>query len=371
MQQHGAEAFVGLDVSKLHNAVAIADAGRRGEIRYLGEFANTPEATRKLVDKLAAKYDVLHFCYEAGPTGYGLHRCITDLGHDCIVIAPTAMPRRPGDRVKTNRRDAMDLARLLRADELTSVWVPDEQHEAMRDLVRAREAAVCDARMKRQQVSAMLLRHGRSYPGKKSWGARHRRWLAEQTLGLRASNIALGEALQAVRDAETRQARTEAAIEAMLEDWSLAPVVAALQALRGIGLISAVTLMAELGDLARFENPRQLMGYVGLVPSERSTGDRVKRGGITKRGNAVVRRTLVEASWGYRHAPRTGRAKLYVLEALPKPVTDIAWKAQSRLCERYRRLSAGGKRSTIAAVAVARELAAFVWAIGREVPIAA
>lgn len=371
MGQQGSEAFVGLDVSKLHNAVAVADAGRKGEIRYMGEIANTPEATRKLVAKLSAKYDELHFCYEAGPTGYGLYRCLQDLGQDCIVIAPTAMPRRPGDRVKTNRRDAVDLARLLRAGELTPVWVPNEQHEAMRDLVRAREAAVRDAQMKRQQVSAMLLRHGRIYPGKKSWGARHRRWLAEQNLGLRAADIALGEALQAVRDAETRQKRIEAAIEAMLEDWSLAPVVAARQGLRGIGLISAVTLMAELGDLARFENPRQLMGYVGLVPSERSTGDRVKRGGITRRGNSIVRRTLVEASWGYRHAPRTGRSKLYVIDALPKAVTDIAWKAQSRLCERYRKLSAGGKRSTVAAVAVARELAAFVWAIGREVPIKA
>ena len=371
MGRQGSEAFVGLDVAKLHNAVAVADAGRTGEIRYMGEIPNTPEATRKLVAKLAARYDELHFCYEAGPTGYGLHRCLKDMGQDCIVIAPTSMPRRPGDRVKTNRRDAMDLARLLRAGELTPIWVPDAPHEAMRDLVRAREAAVCDSRMKRQQVSAMMLRHGRIYPGKKSWSAKHRRWLADQNLGQRASDIALGEALQAVVDAETRQKRTEAAIEAMLEDWSLAPVVAALQSLRGIGLISAVTLMAELGDLARFENPRQLMGYVGLVPSERSTGERVKRGGITRRGNAIVRRTLVEASWGYRHAPRIRRSKIHVIEELPKPVTDIAWKAQSRLCERYRKLSAGGKRSTIAVVAVARELAAFVWAIGREVPIGA
>lgn len=370
MGQHD-EAFVGLDVSKLRNAVAIAEAGRNGEIRYLGEVPNTAEATRKLVAKLAGKYAALHFCYEAGPTGYGLHRCLKELGHDCIVIAPTTMPRRPGDRVKTNRRDAVDLARLLRAGELTPVWVPDARHEAMRDLVRSREAAVRDARMKRQQVSAMLLRHGRIYPGKKSWSAKHRRWLADQNLGLRASDIVLGEALQAVADAETRQKRTEAAIEAMIEEWSLAPIVAALQALRGIGLISAVTLMAELGDLTRFENPRQLMGYVGLVPSEYSTGDRVKRGGITRRGNAIVRRTLVEASWGYRHAPRIRRSKIHVIDALPKPITDIAWRAQSRLCERYRKLSASGKRSTVATVAVARELAAFIWAIGREVSITA
>jgi transposase len=371
MGQHGGEAFVGLDVSKLHNAVAIADQGRNGEIRFFGEIPNTPEATRKLVTKLTAKYDQLHFCYEAGPTGYGLHRCLVELGQNCIVIAPSAMPRRLGDRVKTNRRDAVDLARLLRAGELTPIWVPDAQHEAMRDLVRSREAASIDVRVKRQQVSAMMLRHGRIYPGKKTWGARHRRWLCEQRLGQRASDLAFGEALQAVHDAESRQKRTEAAIEAMLEGWSLAPVVAALQALRGIGLVSAGTLMAELGDLGRFANPRQLMGYVGLVPSERSTGDRVRRGGITKSGNALVRRTLVEASWGYRHAPRTGRAKLYVIDALPKPVVDIAWKAQSRLCERYRKLCAGGKRSTVAATAIARELAALVWAIGQEVQLKA
>jgi hypothetical protein len=174
-----------------------------------------------------------------------------------------------------------------------------------------------------------LGRHGRINGGKKSWSDKHRRWLADQNLGHRASHIALGEALQAVADAETRQKRTEAAIGAMLEEWSLAPVVAALQALRGIGLISAVTLMAELGDLARFENPRQLMGYVGLVPSRRSTGDRVKRGGITRRGNAIVRRTLVEASWGYGHAPRIRREKIHVIEDLPKPVTDIAWKRKA------------------------------------------
>lgn len=370
--EHGSlEAFIGLDVSKLRNAVAIADAGRNGEIRYLGEVPNTPEATRKLVAKLGEKYGELHFCYEAGPTGYGLHRCLKELGQDCIVIAPTAMPRKPANRVKTNRRDAVDLARLLRAGELTSVWVPDAQHEAMRDLVRAREAAVRDARMKRQQVAAMMLRHGRIYPGKKSWSAKHRRWLADQNLGLRAADIALGEALQAVADAETRQKRIELAIDVMLDEWSLAPVVKALQALRGIGLISAVTLMAELGDLSRFQNPRQLMGYVGLVPSEHSTGDRVKRGGITRRGNAIVRRTLVEASWGYRHAPRIRRSKIQVIDSLPKPVTDIAWKAQSRLCERYRKLSTSGKRSTVATVAIARELAAFVWAIGREVAIEA
>ena len=369
MEQAHREAFIGLDVAKLQNAVAIADAGRNGEIRYLGEIPNTPDATRKLVGKLASKYDELHFCYEAGPTGYGLHRWLTVLGQDCIVIAPSTMPRRLGDRVKTNRRDAVDLARLLRAGELTAVWVPDARHESMRHLVRSREAAVRDVRVKRQQVSAMLLRHGKIYPGQKGWGARHRRWLSEQTLGERASDLALGESIQAVHDAESRQKRIEDAIEAMLGGWSLAPVVEAIQALRGIGLISAVTLMAELGDLNRFENPRQLMSYVGLVPSERSTGDRINRGGITKTGNATARRTLVEASWGYRHTPRTGRSKLYVMGKLPKPIVDIAWKAQSRLCERYRKLCANGKRSTVAATAVARELAAFIWAISREVAI--
>jgi transposase len=365
--EHYNEAFVGLDVSKSRNAVAVANYGREGEVRYLGEIDNSPEATRKLVAKLSARYDRLHFCYEAGPTGYGLHRWLTELGHACTVVAPSLIPQRPGDRVKTNRRDAEGLAKLLRAGELTAVWVPDVTHEAIRDLVRARAATVRDVRGKRQQVTGFLLRHGRSFPGRTAWGARHHRWLAEQRMDHRAQQIVLAEMISAVRDAEERQKRLEQYLSEAAKEWSLGPVVDALQAMRGIRFVAAVTFMAEVGDLSRFETPQQLMGYLGLVPSERSTGDSVKRGGITKAGNTAARTMLVESAWCYKHAPRIGAQKLYVIDKLPKVVADIAWKAQSRLCRRYRALTQAGKRSVVVNTAIAREMAAFMWAIAREV----
>lgn len=359
--------FVAFDTSKAKNAVAIADSGRDGEVRYLGEIANTREATLKLVKKLEAKHGRLQICYEAGPTGYGLYRQITALGHDCMVVAPSLIPSRPGDRVKTNRRDAIGLVKLLRAGELTAVWVPDEVHEAVRDLVRARDAAVGDLRARRQRVTSFLLRHGRSFPGKTAWGARHARWLAEQRFSHPAQQIAFQEACDAVRDGESRLARLTAAIVEFVPQWSMAPLVEAFQAVRGINLISAATLLAEVGDLRRFDTPRQLMGYLGLVPSERSTGDNIKRGGITKAGNTRARRTMVESAWSYRHPPRVGKVKLYQIQRVPAVVREIAWKAQSRLTARYRALTGRGKRNTVAVTAVARELAAFLWAIAREV----
>lgn len=361
------EAYIGLDVSKSRNAVAVAEGERNGETRYLGEIDNTAEAIRKLAAKLAAKYDRLHFCYEAGPTGYGLHRWLTGLGHSCTVVAPSLIPQRPGDRVKTNRRDAQSLAKLLRAGELTAVWVPDAAHEAVRDLVRARTAAVRDVRGKRQQVTALLLRHSRNYLGKTTWGARHRRWLAQQCMEHRAQQVALGEMIAAVYDAEERQNRLEVYLHEVVQEWSLGPVVDGLQAMRGIRFVAAVAFMAEVGDLSRFVTPRQLMGYLGLVPSERSTGDSVKRGGITKAGNAAARTILVESAWSYKHPPRIGVNKRYVIDRLPKPVVDIAWKSQARLCRRRRMLTKAGKPSVVVNTAIAREMAAFMWAIAREV----
>ena len=369
--RHHSEAYVGIDTAKWRNAVAAAEAGRGGEVRFLGEIANTPEATRKLVAKLAARYQKLHFCYEAGPTGYGLQRTIVELGHSCMVVAPSLIPTRPGDRVKTNRRDAEGLAKLLRAGDLTAVWVPDANHEAIRDLVRAREAAVCDYRAKRQQVTAFLLRQGRNFPGRKSWSKAHARWLAEQRFEHHAHHLVLQEGLGAVRDTQERLARIERAIAELAAHWSLMPVVESIQAMRGIDFIAAVTVLAEVGDLGRFQNPRQLMAYLGLVPCERSTGDTVRRGGITKAGNSAARRMLVECAWHYRHPARVGAAKQLKTAALPKPVGDIAWKAQTRLCARYRALTSKGKKPTVAVTAIARELAAFIWAIAREVQPAA
>lgn len=366
MEQHS-EVFVGIDTSKLRNAVALAEGGRSSEVRYLGEIDTTDAATRKLVAKLAAKYDKVTFCYEAGPTGYGLYRLIKSLGPDCIVVAPSLIPSKPGDRVKTNRRDALNLARLLRAGELTAVWVPDEHHEAIRDLSRAREAAVDDLKSKRQQVSSLLLRLGLHYPGKKTWGKAHRNWLASQKIAHREQRFVFEELLGAERQAQDRADRLEAAIRAAVPEWSLAEVVTALQAMRGIDLVSAVTILAEIGDLSRFASPRELMGYLGLVPSERSTGDSVKRGPITKAGNRRARRILVEASWSYRHPPRVGREKQIKVEAASEPVRAIAWKAQTRLSGRFRALSKKGKRPTIVVTAIARELCGFIWAIHRAV----
>jgi transposase len=364
---HHSEAFIGIDTSKLRNAVAVAEEGRGGEVRYFGEIDTTEAATRKFVSKLSAKYSRLTFCYEAGPTGYGLYRLIGKLGHDCIVAAPSLIPKKPGDRVKTNRRDAIGLAKVLRAGELTAVWVPDERHEAMRDLSRAREAARKDLKGKRQQVSSFMLRLGRHYPGKKTWGRAHMNWLMLQKLEHREQRIVLEELLGAVRQESERVERLEQAIRDAVPEWSLAEVVTALQAMRGIDLVGAVTVLAEIGDLSRFQNPRELMGYLGLVPSESSTGDTVNRGGITKAGNGRARRILVEAAWSYRYPPRVSREKQIKVQAAPRAVREITWKAQIRLCGRFRSLTRKGKRPTVVATAIARELAAFIWAINREV----
>jgi len=360
------EAFVGIDVAKLRNAIAIADAGREGEVRFFGEVDASGVNMRRVILRIAGKFDRMHFCYEAGPTGYGLYRLIRSLGHECTVVAPSLIPRKPGDRVKTNRRDAVSLARLLRAGELTAVWVPDEGHESMRDLVRARAAAVETLRVHRQQVSAFMLKHGRVYPRKKGWTMRYLRWLQEQQFDHPAHQIALQEMVEAVRIAKERVERLERVIEEFVPTWSLAPVVQALQTLRGVDLIVAVTFATEIGDVQRFDSPRQLMGYLGLVPGERSTGETVRRGGITKAGNGRVRHMLVESAWTYRHPPRIGAKKLYRIEQAPSKVREIAWKAQTRLTARYRALSGRGKKTTIVCTAVARELAGFMWSVARE-----
>ncbi len=361
------EAYVALDVAKLKNAVAIAEGGRSGEVRYLGEVASTEAATRKLVAKLSEKYERLTFCYEAGPTGYGLYRLIKSLGHDCLLVAPSLIPTRPGDRVKTNRRDAEIMAKLLRADELTAVWVPDERHEAMRELTRARDVSQKDLRVKRQQISGFLLRIGDHYPGKKTWGKAHLNWLSCRKLDHVEQRFAFEELLLGMRQASERSGRIEQAIRDALPDWSLASSVEALQALRGIGLITAVGFLAETGDLSRFEHPRRLMAWLGLVPSESSTGDRVRRGAITKAGNTRARRFLIESAWSYRFPARVSKEKQVQVEAAPGPAREIAWKAQTRLCGRFRTLTRKGKRSTVVATAIARELSAFIWAINREV----
>jgi transposase len=294
-----ADVFIGLDVAKVKHAVAIAEEGRSGEVRYFGEIATDVLSVRRMVAKLEKRSRRLHFCYEAGPTGYGLYRQLVAMGHQCSVIAPSLIPRRAGDRIKTNRRDAIQLAKLFRAGELTPIWVPDDVHEAIREVVRAREVAVNDLRRKRQAISSMMLRYSRTYPGKTTWGPRHKQWLQAQNFDLMAQRLVLQDMILAAQHAAERLKRAEASLLEILPTWSLAPVVDALQALKGIRMVTAATIMAEIGDLRRFETPRQLMAYLGLVPGEQSTGESVRRLGITKAGNGRVRRALVESAWSY------------------------------------------------------------------------
>ena len=370
MEQHS-EFFIGLDTSKLKISVAIADGERTGEVRFFGDISSDPGAVALMVAKLAKGGAQLRFCYEAGPTGYDLYRQIIDLGHECVVVAPSLVPKRPGDRVKTNRRDAVSLARLHRAGELTAVWVPDEAHEAVRDLVRAREAANDALKRARQQLQSFLLRHGRIYTGKKPWTGVHLRWLAQQKFVHPAHQIVLAEYNQAIEDAAVRLDRLTRQVTETAASWSMAPVVAAYQAMRGVAFMAAVTFVVEIGDVRRFDNPRQLMAYLGLVPSESSTGERVKRSGITKAGNQRARRVLVEGAWTYRFPARVSPTIQARLEGLPRVVREIAWKGQIRLCARYRRLITAGKLKTVVVTAIAREMAAFLWAIGQEVaPVA-
>ena len=354
---------VGLDTHKAKITVALAEPGRSGEVRLHGEIANRPEAVRRLIERLADKHGRLRVCYEAGPCGYGLQRQVTALGHDCTVVAPSLVPRRPGERVKTSRRDAVTLARLHRAGELTAVWVPDPTHEAMRDLIRARTAAMEAVRRARQQLQGFLLRHGRTFAGRKTWSPAHRRWLAGLRFEHPAQQVVLQEQIDAIEEAERRRDRLGRQIRELVPDWSLAPVVSALQAMRGIAFLSAVVLVAEIGDFRRFATPRRLMAWLGLVPSERSSGPKVERGGITEAGNGRARRVLVEGAWSYRFPARVTGPIQARLEGVPDAVRATAWKAQLRLCARFRRLVAAGKNANVVTTAVAREMAAFAWAI--------
>ena len=357
--------FIGMDVHKATISISIAEDGRDGPVRFLGVIPNVPDEIAKMAKRLT-KDGELDFCYEAGGCGYNIYRQLTALGHRCTVAATSLIPRKPGERIKTDRRDSQKLAILHRSGDLTKVWVPDATHEALRDLVRARVDATMHLMRARQQLLPFLLRHGRSYPTGKHWTMRHRSWLAGQTFSLPVHQLVFQDYVETVWTAQERRDALIERIGATMASWSLGPLVEALRGLRGIDMISAATLVATTGDLSRFESPRMLMGYLGLVPSEHSSGGSIRRGGITKTGNREARRMLIEAAWSYRYPARVAKEKAEILFRLPRNVRDIAWKAQSRLCARYRTMIALGKKPTVVVAALARELAGFVWAIGQE-----
>ena len=361
--------YIGLDVHKNSIAIAIADNKRHGEVRYYGQVKNDMEKLNKVLRKLISDGSELSCVYEAGPCGYHLYRYLTDNGIDCSVIAPSQMPRKSGDRIKTDRRDAITLAKLHRAGELTSVYVPTLEDEALRDLVRGREDAQKALRKSKQQLGAFLLRHHIIYSGKTMWSSAHFNWLADISMEHRAQQVMLQEYIDTVNDNSKRVDRLTSQIRDLSEQSRLAPLIKALQAMRGISLIVAATVAAELGDLHRFANPAQMMAYLGLVPSEHSSGEKTKRGAITKTGNGHVRKALIEAAQAYRLPARKSRAILKRQENLSKEVCRIAWKAQLRLCGRYWQLAAKGKKTNVVKTAIAREIAGFAWAIAQEVTL--
>lgn len=357
--------FVGLDVHAETIAVAVAEQG--GEMRSLGVIPNREESIRRLVKKLGPA-EQLRFCYEAGPTGYVVYWQLTKLGAKCEVVAPTLVPVKSGERVKTDRRDALKLARNYRAGELTAVWVPDAEHEALRDLVRAREAAKKDQLRAKHRLGKFLLRHGRRPPtGVKPWTLKYLAWVKQELhFEQQAQEATLLDYLHEVEHAQERIARLDLVIEEVVKSAPLKmkAVIEGLQALRGIAQVTAVTIVAELGEVSRFTSARQLMGYGGIVASEHSSGESTRRGGITKTGNAHLRRVVVEAAWAYRHRPTIGETLRRRQQRVSEEVREIAWKAQHRLHQRYQKLTARGKVKGKVVTAIGRELLGFIWAIG-------
>jgi transposase len=360
--------YVGLDVDSERIAVSVADSGS-SEVRSLGMIPNTEESVARLLRKLGA-VDQLRFCYEAGPHGYGLYWQLTRLGAHCDVVAPTLIPVKSGDRVKTNRRDAEKLARLYRSGELTPVWVPDAAHEALRDLVRAREAARKDELRAKHRLGKFLLRRGlRAAAGVKSWTLKHLAWIRTLHFEHPAQEATFVDYLHEVEHAGERIARLERTLDEVIEQApsAMGALIHALQALRGVSRLTAATIVAEVGPPSRFARPKQLMGYSGMVSSENSTGNSIRRGAITKTGNAHLRRVIGEAAWAYQRRPSMYPALEKRQAGLSEEVKEIAWKAQYRLFGKYRRLVAKGKLHQKVVIAVGRELLGFVWAIGVQV----
>ncbi len=366
---HSVTLFVGMDVHKDSISVAYCLGHESNPPHFVGKIGTRKADIEKMVRRLQSQASHLVFAYEAGPCGYVLYRHFTSKGLECRVIAPSLIPKRPGDKVKTDRRDALELARLLRAGDLTPVYVPSVEDEAIRDLCRARDATRLTLKSAKLRLKSFLLRLGLNYTGRANWTDAHRRYLATVACPTPTQQIVFQESIRAVDEQVDRLQRLEEELIERGSQWRLAPVVLAVQALRGVQWVVALTVIAELGDITRFDNPRQLAAFVGLIPSENSSGGKRRQGPITKTGNGRARRALIEGAWAYRYPAKMSPIIQKRNEALPKAIRDIGWKAQVRLCKRYRRLISRGKHSNVAVTAIARELLAFMWAIAKEVPI--
>ncbi len=363
--------IVGMDVHKNSISIALAETGGSHEVRHYGRIGGTVTALDAFVRNLVARGINPRFVYEAGPCGFEIYRHLTKKGFPCKVIAPSLTPRKAGDRIKNDTRDAITLARSERSGDLTEVIVPSEEDEAMRDLTRARQDAVKAQTTARQQLKSFLLRHGKRSPGTENWGKAHMEWIAGVSMELPVLQIVLEDYIGTVTAAADRVKHLEEEIGRVLPGWRMAPVVSALQSMRGIGPVTAAAIAAETGDMNRFASPGAYMAFIGIIPSEHSTGDKIRRGKITKTGNSHLRYALVEVAKQYSHRAAITRTLKKRQEGVPKEVLAIAWKAQKRLCRRFLTLVMRGKHKNITAVAIARELAAFVWALTRQVQMAA
>ena len=361
--------FIGLDTHKEFVEVAyIEDQYGANPVHY-GRISSAKAAITKLAKQFQSKYPnaTLHFVYDAGPCGYWIYRLLTSLGHCCYVIAPSLIPKKPGEKIKTDKRDALKLAKLLKSEDLTPIYVPEPEDEAIRDLSRARETAMKDLKDAKYQLKALLLRNNINYHGNANWSLQHLRWLTELILPHPTQQIVLQEYLQTINERIARLKRLDNELEHHVKNWRYYPVVKAIQALRGVRLLVATGVVAELGDLTRFDHPRKLMSYLGLVPSEHSSGGKRHIGAITKCGNTRARRLLVEGAHTYRYPANISTDLQLRQEGLPKQIVDIAWQAQLRLCRRYQRLMHKGKHYNVIVTAIAREMIAYIWAISREV----
>jgi len=361
--------FIGLDTHKEFTEVVYCSDQRASALNHLGRISSAKASFVKLARRLQSKYPnaTLHFVYEAGPCGYWIYRLLTSLGHCCYVVAPSLIPKKPGKRIKTDKRDAEDLARLLRSGDIDPIYVPEPEDESVRDLSRARERTMHDLNDARYQLKALLLRNNINYSGKANWSLKHLRWLTELILPHPAQQFVLQEMIQTISERIGRLKRLDNELTHQVKLWRYYPIVKAIQAMRGIRLLIATSVIVELGDLNRFDSPRKLMSYVGLTPSEHSSGGTRKLGSITKCGNGRARRLLIEAAHCYRYPAKVSTDLQVRQEGLPKEVIDQAWKAQARLCRRYQRLLKRGKPYNVIVTAIAREIIAYIWSISKEV----